>query len=258
MLYGVTAAHVIDGAQSDGKDLNVYLRVNWRAGGVRWLSTRVVDWQFHPTKPGVDVATLPLPPGIVAGADLLSVPIALAATPEIIAARGLSHGDEVFYSGLFTKHVPDTRNIPIVRIGNIAAMPEESIIWRRQRVTGEELVTMDPPYLVETRSIGGLSGSPVFVNLSGVRTRGNSVSMIAGPQPFYLLGLMHGHWDIDPRRVWAATARPDSLKEEMVNMGIGIVVPVDSIREVLDQPSLKEPRDAFAVSQAAVGPATPN
>ena len=172
----------------------------------------------------------------------------MAATPEVLAARGLSHGDEVFYTGLFTKHVPATRNIPIVRIGNIAALPEEPITWRRERAGGPELVTMDPPYLVETRSIAGLSGSPVFVNFSGVRTQGRSVSMVAGPQPFYLLGLMHGHWDIDPSREWAATVHEDSLREEMVNMGIGIVVPIDSVREVLDQPILKNPREVFAAA----------
>jgi hypothetical protein len=249
-LYAVTAAHVIDGVERDGGDLNVYLRVNLRTGGVAWVSSRVLDWRFHPTKVGVDVAVLPLNPGILAAADLLSLPITMAATPEVLASRGLSHGDEVFYTGLFTKHVPATRNIPIVRIGNIAALPEEPITWRRERVSGTELVTMDPPYLVETRSIGGLSGSPVFVNLGGVRTQGRSVSMIAGPQPFYLLGLMHGHWDIDPSRVWTAAVHQDSPREEMVNMGIGIVVPIDSIREVLDQPILKDPREAFAATQA--------
>ena len=211
-LYAVTAAHVIDGAQRDGGDLNVHLRVNLRTGGVTWLSSLVLDWRFHPTKAGVDVAVLPLPPAVLAAADLLSVPMTMAATPEVLAARGLSHGDEVFYTGLFTKHVPATRNIPIVRIGNIAALPEEPITWRRERAGGPELVTMDPPYLVETRSIGGLSGSPVFVNFSGVRTQGRSVSMVAGPQPFYLLGLMHGHWDIAPSREWAATVHEDSLR----------------------------------------------
>ena len=35
----------------------------------------------------------------------------------------------------------------------------------------------------------------------------------------------------------------DSLREEVVNMGIGIVVPVDTVLEILDQPKLREPRE---------------
>jgi len=118
-LYAVTAAHVIDGVERDGRDLNVHLLVNLWTGGVAWLSSRVLDWRFHPTKAGVDAAVLPLNPAILAAADLLSVPITMAATPDVLASRGLSHGDEVFYTGLFTKHVPDTRNIPIVRVGTV-------------------------------------------------------------------------------------------------------------------------------------------
>jgi hypothetical protein len=38
---------------------------------------------------------------------------------------------------------------------------------------------------------------------------------------FYLLGLMHGHWD-----------------EAEINMGIAMVVPVDKIEEVLKQPKI--------------------
>jgi hypothetical protein len=56
-----------------------------------------------------------------------------------------------------------TRNIPIVRTGVIAAMPAIDEPFVRK---GEEYHA----YLAEMRSIGGLSGSPVFVFLDRTRT----------------------------------------------------------------------------------------
>lgn len=75
--------------------------------------------------------------------------------------RNLELGDEVFFSGLFYPHSGTRRNIPIVRIGNVAALLEEPVLNRNG-------VPMDL-YLMESRSIGGLSGSPVFVDLAALK-----------------------------------------------------------------------------------------
>jgi len=93
-------------------------------------------------------------------------------------------------------------------------------------------------YLVEARSIGGLSGTPVFVHMGGVRTLAGKARFRGGS--FYWLGLMHGHWDLP-------VSYTDSLAEnistgERVNMGIAIVVPAMKILEVLTQPQLVEMR----------------
>jgi hypothetical protein len=39
-------------------------------------------------------------------------------------------GNEMFLTGLFSPHAGKTSNIPIVRIGNIAAMPTERVLTR--------------------------------------------------------------------------------------------------------------------------------
>ncbi len=91
-------------------------------------------------------------------------------------------------------------------------------------------------YLVEARSIGGLSGSPVFVHLSGVR-RG---SLTLGQEPIYWLGLMHGHFDLE--RLETDVVESDILMDIKVNMGIAIVVPVSKILEVLNQDEFAEAR----------------
>jgi hypothetical protein len=57
--------------------------------------------------------------------------------------------------GLFTRFTGTTHLIPIVRTGNVAMMP-------RDRLPIAGFGEMEA-YLAEGRSIGGLSGSPVFV-----------------------------------------------------------------------------------------------
>ena len=80
-------------------------------------------------------------------------------------------GSPVGLTGLFVHHHGSSRNIPIVRSGNIAAMTDEPVSTRRGLMTA---------FLVEVRSIGGLSGSPVFAE--GVAETG-------------VIGLVHGHFD---------------------------------------------------------------
>jgi hypothetical protein len=53
-------------------------------------------------------------------------------------------------------------------------------------------------YLAEGRSIGGLSGSPVFVRNTvnrRVPTAKGRPKHISGLGSLHLLGLIHGHWE---------------------------------------------------------------
>ena len=96
-------------------------------------------------------------------------------------------------------------------------------------------VDMDA-YLIEARSIGGLSGSPVFVRYSA--QAGISYEV-------HLFGVMVGHWDLPPGTICDAVtdaAPTDAEKAEAVNMGIGIVVPAKRILEVLYRKDLIEDR----------------
>jgi hypothetical protein len=91
-------------------------------------------------------------------------------------------------------------------------------------------------YLIELRSIGGLSGSPVFVR--------QMIGMEFGPLligTFFLLGLVHGHWNLPSGEMDEEIDRQDSANRS-INMGIGIVVPAKKILEVLNQPGLLEMR----------------
>jgi hypothetical protein len=138
-------------------------------------------------------------------------------TDKIIEDKQIGTGDEVFITGLFAHAVGSDKNSPIVRMGNIAMMPSEPIR------TSEGL--MDA-YLIEARSIGGLSGSPAFVR----------ATTSLGPVPHYLLGLMHGHWDLPPGAKNDGGDVFDHLGA--VNMGIAIVVPAKRVLETLKHPGL--------------------
>lgn len=243
----VTARHVIAGAVLRGES-HVFLKVNSADGATKLVSTDVADWIFHPDESEADdVAVLPYAP--IEGADYLSVPVSLFATDTAIEEHRIGVGDEVFLTGLFANHYGRERNLPIVRVGNIAAMPAEPV-----RTSIGDLQA----YLVEARSIGGLSGSPVFVNLALLRLPPMTQLLGVGkedaepPPSFLLLGLMHGHFTRSASSVDATDA--NSFDDETLNTGIAIVAPSQRILEVLMQPALVVRRVAHEMADPRAGP----
>jgi hypothetical protein len=228
--YVVTAKHVIDAIKRDSGDDIVRLRVNLRDGGYGFLESQRADWHSHPTDPSVDVAVLRLeedPP-----IDALYYPLSGAVSPSLIVEHGIGPGDEVFVTGLFTNHYGKERNIPVVRIGNIAAMAEEPVATRWSKDGPMEA------YLVEMRSTGGLSGSPVFVQL-GRMSEGDSSRLRGGR--FHLLGMVHGHYDVPN----IDTTEEDAGERDRTNAGIAIIIPASKILEVIDHPDFVAKRQAM-------------
>jgi hypothetical protein len=77
-------------------------------------------------------------------------------TPESVIANRVGPGDDVYLVGRFIGHDGKQRNTPIARFGVISMMPSEPV---RNAHTGLAQETI----LIETHSITGHSGSPVFV-----------------------------------------------------------------------------------------------
>lgn len=174
-------------------------------------------WVYHPTEPdSVDVAVL-LVSHDLNSLDIEWIPEETFATPERIAHFGIGIGDEINIIGLFTEFSGTTKHLPIVRSGTVSMMPADKIPTRNY---GDI-----EAYLVEGRSIGGLSGSPVFV-----RNTIEIQNTCAAVGQFHFFGLMRGHWDI-PVNLTRAQA-------EAVNMGISIVIPAQKILETLNHPRL--------------------
>ena len=161
--------------------------------------------------------------------DHLIIPLSMCVTPQTLVSNEVGLGDEVFVVGLFRHHHGTLKNIPIVRVGNLAALTEE-------KVSTKDFGLVDA-YLIEARSIGGLSGSPVFMNLGVVRYVGGAVKHAHGGPIFFLLGLIHGHYDVPSSAVDGVSedaTETEQLSSERVNTGIAIVVPMEKIVEVMN------------------------
>ena len=223
-VFLVTAKHVIEGVRKLGLT-EVFVRANTTSGQSIWAKCQSTDWLFHPTDQTVDVALHHF--GIPSGWDHLVIPLSMCVTAKVLETNEVGLGDEVFVVGLFRHHHGAQKNIPIVRVGNLAALTEE-------KVNTKDYGLVDA-YLIEARSIGGLSGSPAFLNLGVVRFVGNAVKHSTGGPIFFLLGLIHGHYDVPNTNI--DNTNPDvheALSAERVNTGIAIVVPIEKIIEALD------------------------
>jgi hypothetical protein len=220
----VTAKHVIDGARNYSV-LNTVIRLNKHDGSIRYLEVGLDDWRYHPNDTSVDVAVYPLIPDYKQfDIKVIATEIAMTASHENY--KHIGHGDEVFIAGLFTHHYGKNKNIPIIRTGHIALMREEPVYL------GEQFGDADA-YLIEARSIKGLSGSPVFINKPHIDLLDDKYIIARGNKVFWL-GLIHGHFR-DKVDVDAANISED-IGDEKINAGIAIVVPVEKILEVIKQP----------------------
>jgi hypothetical protein len=193
-----------------------------------------------------DVASMPV--DFASDEDFLTIPLGLpngiAATKQLLYAHNIGVGHENFITGLFRSHYGNQRNVPAVRVGNIAMMREEPV---RTKYCGPT-----DAYLIEARSVNGLSGSPVFLHIPVFHAQGfdregkprtDFVPYVG--DKMYLLGLMHGHFDVE------------NLTEDVVvddggdgsrgiHTGIGVVIPVEKLIETLSLPELVEKRQTDA------------
>ncbi len=232
-LHLVTAKHVAEAVEH----VPFVIGVNTKRGQKALLDANydadhIVKWWYHPTEPNaVDVAVTMFGPDQYEKLDIEWVFYPnMFVTPEIRKKAGIGIGDEVAAVGLFTAFSGKDKHSPIVRIGNLAMLPEE-----RVPVKGFDPMEV---YLAESRSIGGLSGSPVYVRQTlsmDVKTHSGEMANLAGCGKIYFLGLMHGHWELPAGFV-------NSVPSEAINMGISIIVPAHKILEVLNHPELVEMR----------------
>ena len=221
-VFVVTAKHVIESLRSKGCE-SCLLRLNPidRRRKLIELEIPIERWRFHPSDENVDVAVLEQ--GVPAEADHLVIPLSLGADVEKFSINEVDLGDEVFVSRLFIHHSGQKRNTPIVRVGSLAALAEEKVRTKRGYIDA---------YLIEARSIGGLSGSPVFVNLGTTRMIAGEMKVHTGGPNYFLHGLIHGHFRaaVDDRMV---TEGGRDVEHELVNAGIAIVVPFEKVTEAI-------------------------
>ena len=196
------------------------IRINSK-DGLAVMYAKEIRWWYHPEDDLVDVAVTAWKPQFN-DLDFRCVTTDICFNEHVKKDANIGTGNEVFITGLFSRFTGASKNHPIVRMGNIAMMPDEKIPTKG----GDR-----DAYLIEARSIGGVSGSPVFVR----------EDIKIGKTRHWLLGLVHGHWDLPPGNK-NDNLVSDSEQSEAVNMGIAIVIPAEKILEVINQPKLAEKR----------------
>jgi hypothetical protein len=221
-LYFVTAKHSVERASNIGSPL--FVRVNTKDGRVIYVEIKR-RWVFEPTNPGVDLAVVPFGregEGAIP-LDFQPIPETSFAYGPAIVNLNIGVGDDLVIVGLFTQRHGIRQNYPIIRAGIIAAMPEENLVDD----SGEPYQA----YLIEARSIGGLSGSPVIIILDDILRRPVRLGTPPSFHPIYmLLGVVRGHWDMKKNG-----ERSDFVDDELeqVNMGIAIVTPIQCLQYIL-------------------------
>jgi len=228
--YFVTAQHCV------ANKFDLKIRINTRNGQSEIYDLPSDRWYFHPDpKRFVDVAVMSSSVSLFLF-DVVQISLGReAATVDLLDERDIGIGDEVFFPDLFIHRSGQGRNLPIVRTGTIAAMPDEPIMTRSGPINA---------YLIEGRSIGGHSGSPVFVNLSAPRiydpTKPRRLPLGWNSPDYYLIGLIRGH--LKAKDTGEYTTSDPATEDLWVNSGIATVIPAQDIWDTLNQPELEQGR----------------
>jgi hypothetical protein len=175
----------------------------------------------------------------------MTIPESMFATEEIVSEHRIGIGDDVVIAGLFTQRHGQERNLPIVRSGIVASMPDEHLIDSRSGLPYHA-------FLIEARSIGGLSGSPVFAVLTPGR---DADGTLKGEGAAFLLGFVRGHWDYP--------APPESLafssdESRMLNMGIATATPIIELQQLLYSEELIRKRNRWDMDYIKSNAPTPD
>lgn len=221
----VTARHVLEDAKQTG--LPICIRVSAHDGTPQLGAMAYEHWHFHPNIAQCDIAVVPVNISHETF-DIKYIGINPGElTDKYIAENDVGPGDEVFATGLLTRHFGKSKNIPVVRTGNIAAMPEEPVDLGDM---GEQHV-----YLIESRSIGGLSGSPVFLNTPPFRVVGTNVKDTVGHDRDYLIGVNIGLFKTSAGADSAISEKAGNRDEflELMSSGIAVVVPIQRVIETI-------------------------
>lgn len=225
--YFVTAKHVIQNTmlyqKNHGLESKIYIRFNLKTRGSKRYKVDTHHWKMSEEDPTIDAAVMNA--GTLAdNVDFTVLHKSKAVTKLMLKNREVAEGDEIFMNGLFVKHSGNKRNQPIVRTGNIAAVSKERII---SKVYG----TIEA-LLIEARSMGGLSGSPVFVYVGERHLGEKNDDFVIIEKEIKWLGIAQGHWDIIDE------------KSDPVNMGISLVVPAHNVMKIINSNHFKRQRAA--------------
>lgn len=234
----VTANHVVGDIPGD----SISIRVNRKEGGCDVLRIPKTQAILHPNS-GNDIALLcyPIDTNIY---DISITVLDRAQQEHQYETKQQPHtGDEVCAVGLYTSHYGAAKNIPVVRIGHIAAIPDEDVQTEFGSAQG---------YLVEIKSIAGLSGSPVFITVPPVRIHNGALQSLNHDAAYIGIGTLVGYHIVQTRedQISVPKFQGDDLPEESKtgaderNTGFAVVIPIERLFEILEAPNIMKGLEA--------------
>ena len=232
MVYLVTAKHVLQN-QEGALLSSVVIRLNTSDGNSKMIKAEFTKKNKVFTHPDSDVdlalfRCLPDPSVY----DFKMIRTEEISDKQTIDKHEISEGDEVFFAGLFTSHVGQKKNQPIIRFGRVALMSDEKVEWKEK---GKPQKLLDL-YLLECQSYGGNSGSPVFFQLSPIRKPGQI--NFGGPMIF-LAGVMSGSF-LSGSELQVTETKQNIFS--LQNIGIAAVTPGYKLKELLFSEELVKSR----------------
>ena len=230
--YLVTARHVLRPTTNYWLPA-VFVRLNRRDGTLQNIFLPLITTGpkkniFTHDDSSVDIAVVPFIPQPFTNFDSLFLPADIITSEEDFKVLDIHEGSDVFFTGMFSRHLGNKQNTPITRFGKVALMTDEKIDW----VFGPTDL-----YLMEANSYPGNSGSPVFFQIGNERGNG-SIVLMGGPN-IKLAGVMSGCFnDIQPLQ----TVSISTNQYVTPNLGIAGVVPSYKLKEILFSKELQEQR----------------
>jgi hypothetical protein len=225
------------------------IRVNTDNGSSRPIDTEPDKWQF--INRGDDLAVYDITDDLTdAGNDdeekIVSIDESVFVTPDFITSHNIGIGDEVFMVGLFIGHPGKDQNLPLGRFGNLGRLASE------QSPIEQPNGRLRPSHLVDMRSRGGFSGSPVFIyrtpftDLS--KFAGQMRSMMPNPGNSFLMFLgVHCAQFLEEAKATVAESKGDIIREGdilRIPSSMTVVVPAWQVTRVLDLPYFAKIRNA--------------
>ena len=241
--YLVTNRHVSECWKEPGHQpmpvLSQFIRANAKDGTYKDFPIDPKGWRYSDDE-SVDLAVTPVI--MPSGLDVTYISAADFATKDFLHNNQIAEGSPIVLAGYFYQFPGDRRFESIVRQGIISMIPEEPLVT----TTGKPGTL----YLCDAHIFGGNSGSPVMVTADSLHIEG-----------FHLLGIISGfyHEDEDLNLQIATTAIIKGTG--IANSGVATVVPVDFLKDILEDSALKTLREQgviqFRLTHATPKTATP-
>lgn len=229
-FYAVTNRHVIKAAD--------VVRLNTQEGQTYIERLSKEGWIYSATD---DLAIRP----VTLDADVFkfkTVPHDLILTKEQAEKHRVGIGDEVFMIGRFINHEGIQKNAPLVRFGTIAQMPSDPVSYQLDGSRHDQ-----ESIIADIRSIGGYSGSPVFLKEFSFFNRPDGGENIT---KHWLLGVDWGHIPM-----WSAVCglneEPNGVGQVNINSGMAGIIPSWKLFDLLMSDEMLKKRSKDEVAHKA-------